>query len=210
MFEIMKDPDAERKFSRILTIYIAGLGFLSLGFSVLAREILIVMTTPDFYAAAAVIPLILLSYLLYGVRFMTNMGLVRENKLQYASMVIIGTAILNLGLNYLLIPRFGMMGAAWATFISYGVLLIAHMIVNARFWRIPYEYIRIAKVGLIWVLIYFVSLQVTSTSVIYSILIKLILLASYPILLYVSRFFKQEEISIFRKIIASGLTKMRD
>jgi Na+-driven multidrug efflux pump len=35
-----------------------------------------------------------------------------------------GTAALNIGLNLLLIPRFGIIGAAWATFISYIMLLL--------------------------------------------------------------------------------------
>ena len=203
MFEIMKDPDAEKKFSRILTIYIAGAGFISLGFSILAPEILVVMTTPGYYSASTVVPLILLSYLFYGVRFMTNMGLVRENRLQYASMVIVGTALLNLGLNYWLIPRYGILGAAWATLISYSVLLIAHMAVNAHFWHIPYEYARIAKVGFVWALIFFTSLQITPPNIVYSIVIKLLLLASYPILLFLLRFFKQEELSRLRHILAS-------
>ena len=45
-FEIMKEPDAERRFSKLLTYYLTGLGFISLGFSVLSREMLVVMTTP--------------------------------------------------------------------------------------------------------------------------------------------------------------------
>lgn len=204
MFEIMKEDDAERKFSRILTIYVVGLGFVSLGFSVLAREILVVMTTPDFYAASTIIPMVLLSYLFYGARFMTNMGLVRENKLKYASMVIFGTAILNLALNFWLIPRYGMLGAAWSTFISYGVLLIAHMIVNARFWPISYEYKRIGIVALVWAIIFFSSQQVNFPSVIVSILIKSLLLISYPILLFVFRFFRQEEIVKIRELMIAG------
>jgi O-antigen/teichoic acid export membrane protein len=200
-FEIMKEADAERKFSRIFTIYIAGLGFISLGFSVLAREMLVVMTTPDFYSASSVIPLILLSYLLYGARFMTNIGLTRENKMEYASMVIFGTAILNLGLNFWLIPRYGMIGAAWSTFISYGTLAVLNLMVNQRFWHIPYEYLRILKLGIVWVLIYYTSVQITNPNVILSIIIKLFLLACFPILLFVLRFFKPEELKKISQIV---------
>ena len=208
-FEIMKDPDAERKFSRILTIYMAGLGFISLGFSVLTREMLVVMTTPDFYAASTVVPLILLSYLFYGSRFMTNIGLVRENKNQYASMVIMGTAIVNLGLNYWLIPRYGMMGAAWATLISYGILSIASLLVNLRFWHIPYEYIRILKVGAVWVLIYFASLQISTTNIFMSIAGKLLLLACYPLLLFGLGFFRKGELIRIRQIVLSRIKNTR-
>jgi O-antigen/teichoic acid export membrane protein len=207
MFEIMKEPDAERKFSRILTIYVVGVGFVSLGFSVLSREMLVIMTTPDFYSASTVIPLILISYLFYGVRFMTNMGLVREEKLQYASMIIIGTAIINLGLNFWLIPRYGMLGAAWSTLISYGILLIIHMTVNLKFWHISYEYWRIAKVGVVWALIYIASLLITPSNIIWSIFAKLFLLLCYPVLLYLFKFFKQEELSSIREIVKSTMKK---
>lgn len=210
MFEIMKEPDAERKFSRIFTIYIVGLGFISLGFSVLARELLVVMTTPEFYSASTIIPMVLLSYLFYGARFMTNMGLVRENKLKYASLVIFGTAVLNLGLNFWLIPRYGMLGAAWATFISYAVLLLAHMYVNARFWPISYEYKRIAVVALVWVIIYFASMQINSPKVFYNIIFKSGLMLSYPILLYVFRFFKDEEIEKIRQIMIGAKQRIVD
>jgi O-antigen/teichoic acid export membrane protein len=187
---------------------VVGLGFISLGFSVLAREMLVVMTTPEFYAASTVVPLILISYLFYGVRFMTNYGLVRENKLKYASMIIIGTAVINLGLNYWLIPRYGMIGAAWSTLISYGVLLIAHMIVNLRFWPISYEYWRIAKVGIVWAVIYISSLQITASNIIWSIFIKMLMLLSYPVLLYLIRFFKQEELVTLKGIIISRTKKL--
>ena len=204
MFEIMKEEDAERKFARILTIYTVGLGFISLGFSVLARELLVVMTTPEFYSASTIIPMVLLSYLFYGARFMTNMGLVRENKLKYASMVIFGTAILNLGLNFWLIPRYGMIGAAWSTFISYSVLLIAHMVVNARFWPISYEYKRMGIVALVWVIIYFTSLQINSPRVINNILFKSLLMLSYPILLFVFRFFRQDELKVINQTMITA------
>jgi O-antigen/teichoic acid export membrane protein len=203
MFEIMKEPGAERKFSRILTIYVLGLGYVSLGFSILSREMLFVMTTPDYYSASSVVPLILISYLFYGVRYMTNMGLSRENKLKYASMAIMGTAVINLGLNYWLIPRSGILGAAWATLISYGVLLIANMLINLHFWKIPYEYLRMVKVGIIWVLIYIVSLQISTANIIWNIVFKLLLLVCFPILLFLIGFFKKDELSIIKQIVFS-------
>jgi O-antigen/teichoic acid export membrane protein len=208
-FEIMKEPDAERRFSKILTYYLFGLGFISLGFSVLARELLVVMTTPEYYSASVVIPLILLSYIFYGTRFITNVGLTRENRMEYGSMVIFGTAIINLGLNYWLIPSYGMLGAAWSTFISYGVLTISSTAINLHFWNIPYEYKRIIKVILAWALIYFVGVQIETTNLILSIFVKLCLIFGYPIFLYIIGFFSQEELLKLRQILINRTMKIK-
>ena len=104
-------------------------------------------------------------------------------------------------LNYLLIPRYGMMGAAWSTFISYGILAVLNLLVNQRFWHIPYEYMRILKLGVVWVLIYYTGLQISNLNVILSIVLKLFLLACYPILLLVLRFFKPEELRKFSQVV---------
>jgi O-antigen/teichoic acid export membrane protein len=209
MFEIMKEPDAERQFAKILTYYLAGLGFISLALSVLAREMLILMTTPKFYSAAVVVPLVVVSYVLYGIRFMTNMGLFKVNKTQYASLVIFGTALLHLGLNYWLVPTYGMMGAAWATVTSYGILAVCSVGLNLYFWHIPYEYGRIVKIGLAWGLVHAASLLTQNFSTWLSIGVKSALLLAYPLLLYVLHFYQEKELDVLKDLTQSGIKRVR-
>ncbi len=212
MFAIAKRPDAEGVFSKILTYYLAAIGFLGLGLSVLAREILMVMTTPAYYGAYAVVALIALSYILYGTVFITNTALETRNKVKYMSPIIIGSAVINLGLNYLLIPLYGMMGAAWATLISFSILAVVQVAVNLRLWHIPYEYKRIAKMTLVWGLIYGGCLLIRTPKIWLNFGLKLGALASYPILLYILGFYEQQELIALRQafwsLVHSRLTKV--
>lgn len=201
MFTIAKQPDAERQFSRILTYYVLVLGFFFLALSLLARELLVVMTTPAFYGAAAIVPLVALSYLLYGVRYMTNTALPTRNKMQYVPIIIIGTALLNLGLNYLLIPSYGMMGAAWATAISYLTLAVVNTAINLHFWYIPYEYGRMAKVALAGVTVYGASHLVDTGNIWLNGGLKLVLLGLYPLILFVYRFYNESEVATLKALI---------
>lgn len=209
MFAIAKRPNAERELARLLTYYLAGIGFLGLGLSVLAREVLVIMTTPQFYTAYKVVPLIVLSYVLYGVRFMTNTALETKNKMKYVAPIIFFTAVLNLGLNYLFIPRYGMMGAAWATVISYFALVVIQTVVNLRFWWIPYEYGRMAKIFCVFGLLYGTSLLIKTPNAWLNGGLKLILLVTYPLLLYGLRFFDERETAFFKRGFHWGIRQLR-
>jgi O-antigen/teichoic acid export membrane protein len=208
MFAMARKPDPERQFSRLLTYYLGVLGFVSLGFSVLAPEVLIVMTTPRYHRAWMVVPLVTLSYVLYGMMFMTNTGLETQNKVKYAAPVIAAAACLNLGLNFLLIPSYGMMGAAVATFLSYLLFAAANTAVNLHFWYIPYEYGRIGKLTLAWGSIYGASLLIRAPNVWVGLILKLFLLATFPLLLYAFRFYKDGELARFHQVFQSGWSRM--
>jgi len=103
MFTIAKQANAERQFAKMLTYYLLVLGFIALVLSVLAHEVLAIMTTPTFYEAYSVVPFIALSYVLYGAVYMTNTALETQNRIKYMSSIIVICAALNLVLNYLLI-----------------------------------------------------------------------------------------------------------
>ena len=122
--------------------------------------------------------------------------------------IIISSAVLNLGLNYLLIPRYGMMGAAWATVISYFILVVVQTVVNLHFWYIPYEYKRIAKIAFVWGLIYGCSLLIRTPSVWLNGGLKLVLLATYPLILYVVRFYEKQELTTLKRLFRSGIRRM--
>jgi O-antigen/teichoic acid export membrane protein len=50
---------------------------------------------------------------------------------------LIGPVVLNLNLNVLLIPRFGLMGAVWATILCYGLAFIIALILARRDFPLP-------------------------------------------------------------------------
>ena len=209
MFAIAKEDGAERKFARIVVYYLAGLGFLGLGISVLSKEVLTIMSTPAFLPAYTVVPLIVLSYIAYGGVNMTNVALNIKGRTELNAPIIIAVAIGNLGLNYLLIPRFGMMGAAVATLVSYVVLLVIEVIVNQRVWRLPLEYGRILKVALAWGTVYAVSLLIASGNVWLDTGLKTCLLVAFPVLLFVFGFFDASELRALRVVSQRLLRRLR-
>ena len=89
-------------------------------------------------AAAQVTPWIALSALLYGMTayyFGQAFTLGRKTKRLLVAMAI--PAVCNVILNLFLIPRFGVMGAAWSTAASFGVGMLATMAMGRRVVPLP-------------------------------------------------------------------------
>jgi O-antigen/teichoic acid export membrane protein len=205
-FSIFKQENAKQVYSRAFTYFVLVAMLAALALSVLSSQVLSIMATPAFHAAYKVIPLIALSYVLYGCSAILGVGFALMAKTRYSALCVVVAAILNLGLNYLLIPGYGMMGAAWATLISYLVMAALFFIVSRRFYAVTYEWGRVAKICIAFGVVFGGSLFLTDTySVVHSYIIvavfKLLALLTFPIVLYLLRFYQPEEIQKTREII---------
>lgn len=109
------------------------------GVALVARPLAEVLIGEDLRTAAAgVTPVIALSALLFGLTayyFGQAFTLGKKTKLLLVAMAI--PAGLNVVLNLILVPRFGLMGAAWATAVSFGMGLLATMAIGRRVVPLP-------------------------------------------------------------------------
>lgn len=103
------------------------------------KLILYLFTTEEFIIAYKVVPLILYSYLLYGQSNFYKTGLQLKSKTHIDSVVIFIGCFINIGLNFYLIKKFGMIGAAISTIISYIVMNILYYILSNIYLKIKYR-----------------------------------------------------------------------
>jgi len=136
---------------------------------------------------------------------MTAVGVNIKRKTKYLPFVVGFAALTNLILNYVLIPKHGMMGAAYASFISYFILFILSTRLSLHYYSIQYEYVRIFKLAIVAAAIYFLSFFIKTDNVIFSISGKSLLICSYPLLLYVVKFYHKKEIYNLKEILKSKL-----
>ncbi|MGE0447308.1 MAG: oligosaccharide flippase family protein [Vicinamibacterales bacterium] len=98
---------------------LVGVG-ASLGAALLAHDVLTVFASPAIAdAASAVTPFVLVSTVLYGAGTLVVQILFMHHRTRFVAMVWAGAAVLNLGLNLVLIPRMGLVGAAAATLLAF-------------------------------------------------------------------------------------------
>jgi len=211
LLSIAKEKEARQVYSSVLTYFALVAIAVALVLSVLSKELLIVATTPPFYAAYRVVPLIAVSYVLYGCYFVFNPGTLIAKKTKYVAVIVGAGAIVNLGLDYLLIPGYGMMGAAVATVVSYLLLPIGMFFLSGRYYPVNYEWGRVARIFVAAGLVYAGTLFIRNDSALIAGLLKAVSLLGFPLLLFAFRFFKPEEIQKTKEIFRAipGYVKRR-
>jgi O-antigen/teichoic acid export membrane protein len=119
------------------------------GVALVARPLSEFMIGPELRdAASAITPWIALSALFYGLTayyFGQAFTLSHRTKLLLVTMTV--PAVLNIALNVLLIPRFGVMGAAWATAASFAVSMVMARILGSRVMPLPVPWETLIRCG---------------------------------------------------------------
>ena len=100
---------------------------------------------PAFWAARRVVPVVALAYLLHGVFLLTSIGIGIEKKAGYYPLITRPRRPTNVAANFVLIPRHGMMGAAWATVLSYAVMAALGAYLSHRVYPLPLEKSRLLR-----------------------------------------------------------------
>lgn len=147
---------------------------ITLCLSVFAREIVELISTEAFHGAASVVPLLIFSVLLANM-YIFAPGLELSGKTGIISAINIAVAVLNLILNYVLIPFFGILGAALSSLLAFGVGFLVYMYASQRLYPVPHDWGRVAKL-LAMVLFGIVVLRVAVQLWDDSLLIRFILL----------------------------------
>ena len=105
------------------------------GLSILAKPVLSILTTPEFVIGSTVVPFVAFGVILFGLcRFCFHIFYL-ANRTHLVVRLLGTSAALNIILNIILIPRMGIVGAAVATFIAYGVLGILTLLVSRRYLK---------------------------------------------------------------------------
>jgi O-antigen/teichoic acid export membrane protein len=149
LYAEIKRPDAPRTIARLATVAFAAFAVCATAVAVLGGEALTLLTPnrPEFRAAAPVIPVVACAYLCHGLFLLTSVGIGVSKRARYYPMITAVVAAVNVGANLLLIPRLGMMGAAWATLASYAVMAAMGAVISQRLYPIPFEVGRLAALA---------------------------------------------------------------
>ncbi|HEX9070107.1 MAG TPA: polysaccharide biosynthesis C-terminal domain-containing protein, partial [Ktedonobacterales bacterium] len=108
-------------------------------FSLAGKLLLIWFFPPAYRSVAAITPLIAASIVFFGVYNVVMVGAGVRRKPWMGGVFATIAAVANLALNFVLIPRFGAIGAALSTLIAYVVLAVAGYLANQRIYPIPFE-----------------------------------------------------------------------
>lgn len=114
----------------VLSAFIIFLGILiALPLSLLAEPLMVLLYGPAFAASATVFVIYVWAGVWASLDIVARYFLIAENRRILIFVTSFATAVLNILLNLYLIPKYGIVGAAWSTFISYTFLALPFILI---------------------------------------------------------------------------------
>ncbi len=159
-----KERNAKEIFSKVLTYFIVFTGFIFLVICFFIEEIVhikifgITLFGEEFLPGIAVVPIVMLAYIVYGVYINFIVGIYLKKKTLYLPFITGSGAVVAIIANYILVPLLEKIGAAISTFIAYLSMAVILYIINQKLYKIKYEFMRIFKIIILYGLIYLLGI----------------------------------------------------
>jgi len=207
---VKEDDNFSRFCAKSLTYVIAIAGFVFLGVALLSKEVLILISSEAYWDSYTVIPIIALTYAIWSARSLVEVGVVLKRKTSAIAFYTLIGAVLNIDLNLILIPQYGMAGAAWATLISFVITLGIDYAYNRSLFRIEYEWARLIKICAVVAVVFSAGYLYEISNLYLSIAFKLgIIVVLYPLGLLLLRFFDEPETARIKKTLGAVAGHLR-
>lgn len=203
-----KDKDSEQMFSQIFTYFLFVLTFVSLGVSVLIKDVIRIVTTPAFYEAHRIVPLIVFAYIIFSFYYHFSIPLFVNKKSRQIAGIDAVTSVVNLVLNYFLIKRYLLWGAVAATILTFLVRVTLTYVAGVRIHLIKLETTRIAQLFLCAGLMYWLSGMIDFGTPWLNIPCKTLFVFLYAVVLQATGFLHDDEVSALREAWASIQNRM--
>lgn len=168
IFRESADPAAV--YRRVYLLYSAVLAMVVIGISLFGKNAIMVMANRAYWPAADLIPIVCLAYVCNCITGYANLGiLVKERTIEYTYGSVIAGGVVTAGY-LLLIPRYGGMGAALATFLAYGARMIWVVIRSKSYYDMKLEWGRSACLWLLFAAIWKGAEILGNDSILFSLL----------------------------------------
>lgn len=147
-----EEKDAKRVFSKVLTYFTFAASIILVFVSLFIDDIAklkfggMSLIGPAYWSGLVIVPIVLLGYLFNGLYVVFTAGIYIKEKSIYVPLVTGLGAIVNIAVNLLLIPLFGIVGAALAALASYVVMALGLYMITQKFYKIEYELTKLFSV----------------------------------------------------------------
>lgn len=210
-FVLRMYQDSKKEFHqfvpRVFTYYLIFFFSLAVLISTFRVEILSLLTTPEFFGAKKAVGIISLGMVFFASAQITCIGIYVAKKTARLTLWAGLAALINTVLNIALIPKFGMVGAALATAVTYLFLTASYMWNSQKLIKLKIDWPKIIKLAVISVLFILIGPIFWKYPFWLNLLIKFLQFALFMLLLYLLGVAEKKEIGYLKKIFSPILLK---
>jgi O-antigen/teichoic acid export membrane protein len=201
-YSIRDDEEARRTYALIVTYYVLVSFTVVLALSLEARWVARALAAPAFFESYEAVPLVATGVALYALYMVLVVAVGRTGRTEFNFPVTAVAAAVNLGLNLLLVPPYDIVGAGIALVASYVVMLALMQLVSRRLFPVPFEWGRLVRIVGLAAAVFALGEVLLPTSGWEGFVLRALLVPAYVGALYLSGFFRPEELRGARDVAA--------
>jgi O-antigen/teichoic acid export membrane protein len=201
--------NAKPLFARLTTYYVAVLFFLGLLLSLPARELLAVVAPAAYGEAHRVVPIVAFGWVFSGLYYLVVNQIFLMKQTKFLPVATFSAGLVQILLNAVLTPRFGMIGSAWAMFLAQLCSFSFTWILSQHVYPMRFELARIGGAALVTIVLLAAAQAVPNGPIAVGLLWKCGLLGLYPLILLGAGFFTHAEIARARAILGGAAGRVR-
>lgn len=191
----LNDDNAKRFYTKSITYIFLSIIYVSMFIALFTPHLIKVFTMKtDYWTAAIYVPWVILAMPFYGIHFVGVFSFYVTKKTKYVFYSYTIALIANIVLNLIFIPLFGIYGAAIVNLFSFVLLTVAIYIFSRKNYYFGYEWFKILKMLLCYLILVFPFFYFTFENRTFEIALKCIAFITFPFLLYVLNFYERIEI----------------
>lgn len=139
VYQHYREPETPKQIARLFSWFTAVALTGCLFLAVFARELLTIFATSEYLGGASLV-VFLAPALLLSQMYIFAPGIAIQKKTIWQLWVTLLSAVISAVGNWLLVPHWGVLGAALATLSAALVFFVAWLLVSQRLYRIPYDW----------------------------------------------------------------------
>jgi O-antigen/teichoic acid export membrane protein len=198
-YSIENDDDARRAYAVIVTWFVAVCAFFVAGMWLFSRWIVRILAAPEFFESYEAIGLVSTGVMLYALYLVLVVVLGRTGRTEFNFPATAAGTVVNIGLNLILVPELGIVGAGVSLVASYAVVLVLMYVFTQRLFPVPYEWGRLAQIAAVTVVLVTAGELLLPTEGIGGLAARVAVWLAYPAALYATGFLSEHELRMAKE-----------
>tara|TARA_B100000902_G_C27321469_1_gene924918 strand:- start:2025 stop:3515 length:1491 start_codon:yes stop_codon:yes gene_type:complete len=138
-FNQFKKPNSKKTYSLMLEVFVLVALLIFLFVTMYIDIIKLIIPNSLYHEGIVIIPIVLLANIFLGIYYNLSVWYKVTNQTKYAAIISLIGATITIVLNFLLIPKYGYIGAAWVTLICYTVMMFTSYYLGQKKFKIEYK-----------------------------------------------------------------------
>lgn len=174
---------ARKKLFSYNNLFVMVILLICVFISLFSKEAIVILLDERYAEAYKIVPIIALAYFISQAGGLMNRSIYQEKKTVAMMLIMLSGAVLNIALNFLLVPTLGAYGAAYATVLSFTWMFTVEYWYAKKCYFIDYDWNKII-IGLLVVVPIVSTVYFIDINIYLSLFVKLLIIACALLFLY--------------------------